>query len=167
MIAGAKRSPSEAQCLHELRASGLHLPVIFVVDHGDVKAAVAALKAGAADYLQFPFEAQILLGAARAALNATLTKNTSDLEQSQLRARLSRLTPREVCVLRGVVDDRPNKLIAHELDISPRTVEVHRASVMTKMNARSVAELVRTVIVVEGDAAIHNLPPNRQNGASH
>jgi two-component system, LuxR family, response regulator FixJ len=162
------RSPSEAQCLHELRASGTQLPVIFIAQEGDVQTAVAAMKAGAADFLQMPFEPNALVDAVRAAIDNSTISDTEELDEiADVRARLSRLTPREVNVLRGVVEGLPNKSIAHELRISPRTVEVHRANVMAKMNARNVAELVRLAMIVEGDFAI-DPPRHRQlRSASH
>jgi two-component system, LuxR family, response regulator FixJ len=161
-------TPSEAQCLHELRAGGAQLPVIFVAQQGDVQTAVAAMKAGAADFLQMPFEPNTLVDAVRAAIASNAINDTEELDEiADVRARLSRLTPREVNVLRGVVDGLPNKSIAHELRISPRTVEVHRANVMAKMNARNVAELVRLAMIVEGDFAIDPTRHRQQRSASH
>ncbi|VVT03452.1 LuxR C-terminal-related transcriptional regulator [Rhizobium sp. EC-SD404] len=162
------RSPSETQCLHELRTNGTHLPVVFVAKEGDIPTAVAAMKAGAADFLQMPFEPDTLVNAVRVATDTKCSINTGEHgEASDVRARMSRLTPREANVMRGVVGGLPNKSIAHELRISPRTVEVHRANVMAKMNARSVAELVRLAMIVENDFVAHLPRPDHQRSVSH
>lgn len=125
-----------------LRARDCRLPVIVISGHGDVKLAVRAIKAGASDFVEKPFNDQYLLDA----VNAALSTATDAAGGAALRAadveRLSQLTPREHDVLRLIVTGQPNKLIARELNLSIRTVEAHRAHIMDKLEAGSVAELV-------------------------
>jgi len=120
-----------------LKASGVALPILMITGHGDVPLAVESMKAGVADFLEKPFNDDTLLKAIRAALAA---KAPGD---EPFKALLDQLSPRELDVLRGVVEGKANKVIAFELGISPRTVEVYRANVMTKTRAASLAELVR------------------------
>jgi two-component system response regulator FixJ len=127
---------------------GVTLPVIVMTGHGDVPIAVAALKAGAADFLEKPFDDERLIGAVRAALAASRDTQREAAAAAQIVTRLANLTPREREVLHLMVAGNPNKTIAYDLGASPRTVEVHRARVMEKMGARSLAELVRMVIAV-------------------
>lgn len=127
----------------ELKARGIALPVIVMTGHGDVTVAVAAMKAGAVDFLEKPFE--------KAELVAALEDGFARIDQSGHRAeraaiaviRLKALTPRERDVLRGLVNGLPNKTIGYDLGISPRTVEIHRAHLMTKLEVRSLAEALR------------------------
>jgi two-component system response regulator FixJ len=125
------------------------LPVIVMTGHGDVPIAVAALKAGAADFLEKPFDDDHLIQVVRDALAASEQVFQQEVETQQIAARLASLTPREREVLDRLVAGQPNKIIAYELGSSPRTVEVHRARVMEKMAARSVADLVHFSIAVE------------------
>ena len=122
------------------------LPIIFVTAHGDVPTAVAAVKAGAVDFIQKPFQDQKLLDMVHHAieLNAQTRQQRTDL--TEIEGRLKSLTPRELEVLDLVVAGKLNKIIARELGISQRTVEIHRARVMQKMEASSVSQLVRMVI---------------------
>ena len=121
----------------------LPLPLIVITGHGDVPLAVRAMKAGAVDFIQKPFAAEVIL-ASIAAASARIAEKT---EPSQFAvtaaAKVSLLTPREREVLQGLVDGLPNKSVAYDLAISPRTVEIHRARIMEKMGARSFSELVR------------------------
>jgi two-component system response regulator FixJ len=131
-----------------LNEAGVRLPVIVMTGHGDVPVAVAALKAGAADFLEKPFDDERLISAVRAALAVSLQARRQAAATADIAARIGTLTPREREVLDLLVAGNPNKTIAYDLGASPRTVEVHRARVMEKMGARSLAELVRMVIAV-------------------
>jgi two-component system response regulator FixJ len=128
---------------------GVSLPVIVMTGHGDVPIAVEALKAGAADFLEKPFDDAQLIAAARRALAASQRMRQEGAAAADIAARMASLTPREREVLERLVAGLPNKTIAYDLGSSPRTVEVHRARVMEKMGARSLPELVRMAITVE------------------
>lgn len=127
--------------LRRLRERGSRLPVIVITGHADVPLAVRAMKAGADDFLEKPYTEQEILDSIRAAL--TRSRNADAAVPPDLAARLAGLTPREREVLDGLVAGLPNKSIAYDLGISPRTVEIHRGRVMGKMRARSLSELVR------------------------
>jgi len=131
-----------------LAAAGVTLPVIVMTGHADVPIAVAALKAGALDFLEKPFDDARLIAAVRTALTASRDAQHQAAAAARIASRLASLTPREREVLHLLVAGNPNKTIAYDLGSSPRTVEVHRARVMEKMGARSLAELVRMVIAV-------------------
>jgi two-component system response regulator FixJ len=128
---------------------GVRLPVIVMTGHGDVPIAVAALKAGASDFIEKPFDDVQLLAAISSALAASQRKLDEASAVAQITARIASLTPREREVLDRLVAGQPNKMIAYDLGSSPRTVEVHRARVMEKMGVRSLPELVRMAIVAE------------------
>jgi two-component system, LuxR family, response regulator FixJ len=128
---------------------GVRLPVIVMTGHGDVPVAVEALKAGAADFLEKPFDEPQLLAAIASALAASQRTNDEVSAMAQITARIASLTPREREVLDRLVAGQPNKTIAYDLGSSPRTVEVHRARVMEKMGVRSLPELVRMAIAAE------------------
>ena len=134
--------------LRRLREKRIKMPVIVITGHGDVPLAVEAMKNGAIDFLEKPFEDELLLGSVRAALNRSEENAARDAERVEVEARLSTLTNREREVLQGLVAGKPNKVIAFDLAISPRTVEIYRANVMTKMEAASLSELVRMALVV-------------------
>lgn len=138
-----------------LRERGCRLPVIVISGHGDVKLAVRALKAGASDFVEKPFNDQDLLDAVNTALDLPAGSDRTQAPSGELAARVEQITSRELSVLKQIVAGRSNKLIARELDLSPRTVEAHRARVMQKMQAGSVAELVslalRAGIVLDED----------------
>ncbi len=131
------------QVQKELSARGIALPVIVMTGHGDVQVAVEAMKAGAVDFIEKPFE--------KATLLAALEDGFGRIEQSDLKARLAEqaavrlnaLTPRERDVLRGLADGLPNKTIGYRFGISPRTVEIHRAHLMEKLGVRSLADALR------------------------
>ena len=125
---------------------GVRLPVIVMTGHGDVPVAVQALKAGAADFIEKPFDDDALLAAVRAALAASRLDRERDAEAERVSARLANLTPRERQVFDRLVAGQQNKAIAQDLGSSPRTVEVHRARVMEKMGARNLPELVRMAL---------------------
>ncbi len=124
------------------------LPVIVVTGHGDVPLAVRAMKAGAIDFLEKPYDEAVLLASLRRALDEAQQASERASAAQETGDRLASLTERERQVLELLTAGRPNKVIAYELDISPRTVEIHRARVMEKMRAKSLAELVRMVVSV-------------------
>ncbi len=132
-----------------LVAMDSHLPVIVMTGHGDVPIAVQALKAGAADFLEKPFDDERLLHVVREALATNALVQAEAEATAVIVARLETLTPREREVLDQLAAGHPNKTIAIDLGTSPRTIEVHRARVMEKMGASSLAELVRMAIAVE------------------
>ncbi|MDG3440643.1 response regulator transcription factor [Nitrospirillum amazonense] len=136
-----------------LVAGGSTLPVIVMTGHGDVPLAVAAMKAGALDFIEKPFEEETLLTSLQAALSrpravadASPPSTGTETPSPEALACLDALTPRELDVLQGLVDGKPNKIIAFDLSISPRTVEIHRARVMEKMRASSLSHLVRLAL---------------------
>jgi two-component system response regulator FixJ len=122
------------------------LPVIVMTGHGDVPLAVEAMKLGALDFLEKPFEDERLIGMIETALSQTESGAKRDAVAADMAARVASLTERERQVMEGLVAGQSNKVIARKYDISPRTVEVYRANVMTKMQASSLSELVRFAI---------------------
>jgi two-component system, LuxR family, response regulator FixJ len=135
-----------------LAEASVRLPVIVMTGHADVPLAVEALKAGAADFLEKPFEDTQLLAAVSRAIAASQRIHGEDAAIAAIAARIATLTPREAEILQLLVEGLPNKTIAYDLGSSPRTVEVHRARIMEKMAARSLAELVRITITLKGTA---------------
>ncbi|MFZ5685907.1 MAG: response regulator FixJ [Pseudomonadota bacterium] len=135
------------ELVRRLRSRGVTLPVIVITGHGDVPLAVEAMKSGVADFLEKPFDDEQLLSAVRAALDSNVNDDRNDTEKQRFESMLAGLSPREQDVLRGVVAGKPNKIIAYELGISPRTVEVYRANVMSKTGAASLSELVRMALL--------------------
>lgn len=127
----------------ELRARGVLLPVIIMTGHGDVGMAVAAMKAGATDFIEKPFEKAALLDAIAAANAQVAAHRDAGARREDAQARLNILTDREREVLNGLVEGLPNKSIAYDLGISPRTVEIHRANLMQKLDVRSLSEALR------------------------
>jgi two-component system response regulator FixJ len=127
-------------------------PVIVVTGHGDVPLAVRAMKAGAIDFLEKPYDEAVLLGSIRRALSEAQQASERAAAAQETAERLASLTERERQVMELLTAGRPNKVIAYELDISPRTVEIHRARVMEKMRAKSLAELVRMVVSGQDEA---------------
>lgn len=125
--------------------------IIIMTGHGDVPMAVKAMRIGASDFIEKPFEPDEMLQAIERAVAQFQAASQSKGSQAEARERLSRLTPRETEVMQQLVLGHPNKIIAHELDLSPRTVEVHRARVMDKTEAKSLSELVRLAIAAELD----------------
>jgi two-component system, LuxR family, response regulator FixJ len=136
----------------QLNRAGSMLPVILVTGHGDIPMAVQAMKDGAFDFLQKPFRDQDLLDRVNAALKQD-SENRANVERlADLKHRIESLTPREREVMNLVVDGRANKVIAIDLGLSERTVEIHRANVMDKMAARSVAHLVKMHLMLGGQS---------------
>jgi two-component system response regulator FixJ len=134
------------ELLRQLNASARKLPVIVMTGHGDVPLAVEAMKLGALDFLEKPFEDDRLIGMIETALAQNETGSKSDALTADMAARVTSLTQRERQVMQGLITGQSNKTIAREYDISPRTVEVYRANVMTKMQDNSLSELVRFAI---------------------
>ena len=134
--------------LRRLGEMRIKMPVIVITGHGDVPLAVEAMKIGAIDFLEKPFADDLLLASVQSALNRSQENAARDAERAEVQARLATLTNREREVLEGLVVGKPNKVIACDLAISPRTVEIYRANVMTKMQAASLSELVRMALVV-------------------
>lgn len=162
----SKYDPSKPSCLvldvrmpemsglevqQQLNRSGSMLPVILITGHGDVPMAVQAMKDGAFDFLQKPFRDEDLLDRIRKALELDAENRRSVQRHADLRQRASSLTPREREVMAMVVDGRANKVIAIDLGLSERTVEIHRANVMEKMAASSVAHLVKMHLLLEAE----------------
>jgi two-component system, LuxR family, response regulator FixJ len=125
---------------------GVNLPVIVMTGHADVPLAVEAMKAGALDFIEKPFDEAVLLTAIRSALDHYDHQGRRESEAAQVSAKLNTLSARERQVLDGLVAGHPNKTIAFDLQISPRTVEIHRANVMTKMGASSLSDLVKMAL---------------------
>ena len=136
----------EAQ--EEMKNRGMTLPLIFITGHGDVPMAVRALKRGAFDFIEKPFNDQLLLDAIQRGLKLNSEARESLIENESIDKRIASLTPREHEVMLRVTDGKPNKVIAHELNVSIKTVEVHRARMMEKMEASSVAGLVKVTLQV-------------------
>ena len=128
----------------------ISMPIIVMTAHADVQLAVQAMKRGAFDFLEKPFDGDALLSSIRNALMHQVDKSARDTETRMLQDRLTKLTSREREVLLGLLKGQQNKVIAAELGIGVRTVEAHRASVMTKMQARSLSELLRMALVIPG-----------------
>ncbi len=126
-----------------LRARGIMLPVVIMTGHGDVDLAVAAMKAGATDFLEKPFEKAALIDCLSSAGEVALAERGLSARRSEAQARLNVLTDREREVLDGLVAGLPNKTIAYDLGISPRTVEIHRANLMQKLDVKSLADALR------------------------
>ena len=134
------------ELLQRLQAKHLTLPVIVMTGHGDIPLAVEAMKSGAVDFIEKPFAAETIIRAVRAAEDRTGKLRRRSEEEGQITSRLASLSERERQVLDGLVAGNANKTIAHELGISPRTVEVYRANLMAKMRAKSLSELIRMTL---------------------
>jgi two-component system response regulator FixJ len=133
-----------------LKSSGHDLPVIVMTGHGDVALAVEAMKAGATDFIEKPFDDEVLLAAIRSALSRRAGDRERAARMAAVRQRIALLTERERQVMHGLVEGKPNKVIAYDLGISARTVEIYRANVMTKMQADSLSALVRMILQGSG-----------------
>jgi len=132
----------------ELKRREIDLPVIFITGHGDVQSSVLAMKEGAADFIEKPFENEILLDSIQRAFIESSKQNEQKALKAALKARFESLTPREQEVMGYVVDGVSNKQMATLLGVSDRTIEVHRSRVMTKMSATSLPKLVRMAVTL-------------------
>ena len=131
--------------LHEQKTP---IPVIVITGHGDIALAVEAMKLGAVDFFEKPFDDDALLAAVRSSLSKNTDDSKRNLERTEIADKLAALSSRERQVLEGLVRGHQNKTIAYDLGISHRTVEIYRANLMTKMNAASLSELVRMALLV-------------------
>ena len=139
---------SGLELVAKLREAGSSLPILVITGHADVPLAVQAMKAGVSDFIEKPFDGEAILGAIELALRQECDGRAAHLQAADLRRRMEKLSSREREVLDGLVDGQANKTIARALDISPRTVEVYRANIMTKMQASSLSELVRMAMTI-------------------
>lgn len=129
-----------------LRESGSVEPVIVITGHADVPLAIEAMRAGVVDFIEKPFDDEVLLASIQRVLDQASKATSADAERREFVARLESLSPRERDVVEGLIKGHANKVIAFDLGISPRTVEVYRANAMTKMQAGSLSDLVRMVM---------------------
>lgn len=130
----------------ELKKRDAQIPIIFITGHGDVPMAVKAIQSGAADFIQKPFRDQELIDRIRDVLQDDAEGRAIRMEKNEILQRMSTLTEREKEVMEQVVSGKANKVVAIDLNVSQRTVEIHRANVMEKMKAKSLAQLVRLVM---------------------
>lgn len=140
---------SGIELLRRLKELKLDVPVIVITGHGDITLAVEAMKMGAADFFEKPFDDDLLLASVRAALRQQEDQTKRGAERAEIEHRISSLSPREKDVLAGLIEGRANKQIAFDLGISPRTVEIYRANLMNKMQANSLSDLVRMALISE------------------
>jgi len=138
------------QLQRHLRELNSGLPVIVMTGHGDVPLAVEAMKAGAVDFIEKPFSDEVLLSAIRTALTRRAKDSERSARAAAILARMSRLSDREREVMERLVAGKINKVIAYELGISPRTVEIYRANVMTKIETDTLSDLIRMAIIEPG-----------------
>jgi two-component system response regulator FixJ len=140
---------SGIELLRRLKELKLGVPVIVITGHGDIALAVEAMKMGAADFFEKPFDDDLLVASVRAALRQREDQTKRGAERTEIEHRISSLSPREKDVLAGLIEGRANKQIAFDLGISPRTVEIYRANLMNKMQANSLSDLVRMALIAE------------------
>jgi two-component system response regulator FixJ len=143
---------SGLELVQRLKALGVSDPVIVITGHGDVPLAVEAMKAGVTDFIEKPFDNKVLIGAIRTGLARSTDTRSQEEKKREVAERLASLSTRERQVLDGLVEGKPNKIIAFDLGISARTVEIYRANVMTKMAAGSLSELVKMALLEAGRA---------------
>jgi len=136
----------------ELSARSVPLPAVVITGHGDIRLAVEAMKAGAVDFIEKPFEEEAILRAVRLAERRAEKENRVFADEGAVASKLASLSQRERQVLEGLVEGHSNKTIAHALGISPRTVEVYRANLMVKMQAKSLSELIRMALLAHPSA---------------
>ena len=134
---------SGVDLLRHLGTMQVHIPSIVITGHGDVPMAVAAMKAGALDFIEKPYEAEFLMTAIDLAFSRLEEGNEAATRVNAAESKIGKLSPRERDVLKGLIEGRSNKIIAYELDISPRTVEIYRANLMEKLEVRSLSEALR------------------------
>jgi two-component system response regulator FixJ len=135
------------ELMAQLRKHGIAAPIIVITGHGDVPMAVEAMKLGALDFLEKPFDDEVMLSAVDAALNRQKDQTSLDAERVDILERIEGLSNRERQVLDGLILGHPNKTIAYDLNISSRTVEIYRANLMSKMRANSLSDLVRMAMI--------------------
>lgn len=135
--------------LKRLKELKIDVPVIVITGHADVPLAVEAMKFGAVDFLEKPFDDEVLVASVQSAIRQQIGETKRYMERAEIESRLAALSNRERDVLNGLVAGRANKQIAFDLGISPRTVEIYRANLMDKMQAASLSELVRMALIVE------------------
>jgi len=140
---------SGIELLRRLKELKIGVPVIVITGHGDVALAVEAMKIGAADFFEKPFDDDLLVASVRAALRQREGQTKRGAERAEIEHRISTLSPREKDVLTGLIEGRANKQIAFDLGISPRTVEIYRANLMNKMQADSLSDLVRMALLAQ------------------
>lgn len=138
---------SGVELVEEAKRRGMDVPIIVMTGHADVPLAIQAMKAGVADFIEKPFDDEVILAAIRGALAQHADKQHSHAERATVLERMKSLSGREREVMDGLVAGQANKAIAYDLGISARTVEVYRANVMMKMQAKSLSELVRMVTI--------------------
>jgi two-component system response regulator FixJ len=158
-------SMSGLQLQEEIARAGLSLPVIVLTGHGDVQAAVQAMKAGAVDFIEKPFDGEALLASVERALELGRQLRGRAAREEAARHALAALTARESQVLDHLVRGQPNKVVAYELGISPRTVEIHRARIMSKLKTRSLSDVVR-IALLAGEDPLHPMPRPPAAGAA-
>ena len=139
---------SGLELVRKLKERGVTLPVIVITGHGDVPLAVEAMRAGVVDFIEKPFDDEVMLAAIRNALAQHAGEEGAAAERQVVLDRIATLSPREREVMEGLVAGKANKAIAFDLDISARTVEVYRANLMMKMQAKTLSELIRMVTIV-------------------
>jgi two-component system, LuxR family, response regulator FixJ len=149
---------SGIELLQRVKELKLDVPVIVMTGHADVPLAVEAMKVGATDFFEKPFDDELLLASVRSALSRQERNHQRHAERAEIDARLASLSSRERDVLKGLVAGHANKQIAFDLGISPRTIEIYRANLMTKMQAASLSDLVRMALV----AGVLELSPERK-----
>jgi two-component system response regulator FixJ len=134
------------ELVDRLNALGFKAPIIMMTGHGDIPLAVEAMKAGVVDFIEKPLDDEVLLRALASALSNAATPEQDAVQKSERKAKFDSLTPRERDVLAGVIAGKPNKIMAYDLGISQRTIEAHRAAVMTKTDAANLSELIRMAL---------------------
>ncbi|MFY9769655.1 MAG: response regulator FixJ [Xanthobacteraceae bacterium] len=140
---------SGIELLRRLKELKIGVPVIVITGHGDIALAVEAMKIGAADFFEKPFDDDLLVASVRAALQQQQDQTKRGVERAEIEHRIATLSPREKDVLTGLIEGRANKQIAFDLGISPRTVEIYRANLMNKMQADSLSGLVRMALLAD------------------
>jgi len=140
---------SGLELLERLNVTRSRIPVVIITGHGDVKIAVEAMKLGAVDFIEKPFKYEVIIGSIRDALRREGQDRSREVQVAAHLERLAQLTERERQIYDFMVQGDPNKVIAAKLDISPRTVEIHRAHVMDKLQARNLSQLVKMAILTE------------------
>ena len=140
---------SGIELLRRLKELKIGVPVIVITGHGDIALAVEAMKIGAADFFEKPFDDDLLVASVHAALQQQQDQTKRGIERAEIEHRIATLSPREKDTLAGLIEGRANKQIAFDLGISPRTVEIYRANLMNKMQANSLSDLVRMALLAD------------------